>query len=248
LGAQKSWSYTLQKWLALKMLCNQIVTHNGFGQEVGFRDKACLNPSFSLQSLPSSNPLEQKLPFKKGLNILFTGHLSLSKGADIFIETAALVCSQNMIPVRAVLIGPDTDESPPMHLRMQELQIAYADKLEFICTGWQNHTQMIHWLEQAHFMILPSMGEGWPKVLSEGMAYGCVPISSAVSTVDRVLSSYHTGCTVAPRTALSFAETINVYISSPGKWELESKNAFSAAKDFTYERWYESLPFKQLSC
>ncbi len=38
-----------------------------------------------------------------------------------------------------------------------------------------------------HFVVLPSMSEGWPKVVAEGMFWGCLPIATAVSCVPNML-------------------------------------------------------------
>lgn len=41
--------------------------------------------------------------------------------------------------------------------------------------------------QESHFVILPSKSEGWPKVIAEGMFWGCVPIATAVSCVPYML-------------------------------------------------------------
>jgi len=38
-----------------------------------------------------------------------------------------------------------------------------------------------------HFVILPSKSEGWPKVVAEGMFWGCLPIATKVSCVPNML-------------------------------------------------------------
>jgi glycosyltransferase involved in cell wall biosynthesis len=37
--------------------------------------------------------------------------------------------------------------------------------------------------QESHFVVLPSESEGWPKVIAEGMFWGCVPLATAVSCV-----------------------------------------------------------------
>ncbi len=41
--------------------------------------------------------------------------------------------------------------------------------------------------QKSHFIILPSESEGWPKVVAEGMFWGCVPLATAVSCVPYML-------------------------------------------------------------
>ena len=40
-----------------------------------------------------------------------------------------------------------------------------------------------------HFVILPSLSEGWPKVVAEGMFWGCLPIATKVSCVPNMLEN-----------------------------------------------------------
>ena len=43
---------------------------------------------------------------------------------------------------------------------------------------------------QAYLMLFPSESEGWPKVLSEGKAYGVVPVTSDVSSIPQYLREF----------------------------------------------------------
>lgn len=46
---------------------------------------------------------------------------------------------------------------------------------------------------QAHFMILPSKSEGWPKVVAEAMFWGCIPLVTPVSCVPYMLDNQNRG-------------------------------------------------------
>ncbi|MGZ9735447.1 glycosyltransferase family 4 protein [Flavobacterium sp. GNP002] len=41
--------------------------------------------------------------------------------------------------------------------------------------------------QSSHFVVLPSDSEGWPKVIAEGMFWGCVPLATSVSCVPYML-------------------------------------------------------------
>lgn len=41
--------------------------------------------------------------------------------------------------------------------------------------------------QESHFVVLPSVSEGWPKAIAEGMFWGCVPIATKVSCVPYML-------------------------------------------------------------
>ncbi len=46
---------------------------------------------------------------------------------------------------------------------------------------------------QSHFVMLPSQSEGWPKVVAEGMFWGCLPVASRVSCVSSMLNQGNRG-------------------------------------------------------
>lgn len=43
--------------------------------------------------------------------------------------------------------------------------------------------------QTSNFVVLPSKSEGWPKVVSEGMFWGCLPIATKVSCVPNMLDN-----------------------------------------------------------
>jgi glycosyltransferase involved in cell wall biosynthesis len=64
-------------------------------------------------------------------------------------------------------------------------------KLETIIVlkGNQNQETIKKAYLENHFVVLPSLSEGWPKVVAEGMFWGCLPIASKVSCVPNMLDN-----------------------------------------------------------
>jgi glycosyltransferase involved in cell wall biosynthesis len=64
-----------------------------------------------------------------------------------------------------------------------------VQQLESIISLEGNQTQDIvkKAYQDSHFVVLPSDSEGWPKVIAEGMFWGCVPIATSVSCVPFML-------------------------------------------------------------
>jgi glycosyltransferase involved in cell wall biosynthesis len=59
---------------------------------------------------------------------------------------------------------------------------------EFIfLEGNQNHQEVKKAYQENHFVVLPSKSEGWPKVIAEGMFWGCLPIATQVSCIGNML-------------------------------------------------------------
>jgi glycosyltransferase involved in cell wall biosynthesis len=49
----------------------------------------------------------------------------------------------------------------------------------------------------AHFVILASKSEGWPKAIAEGMFYGCIPIATSVSCMPWMLGEGQRGLLIS---------------------------------------------------
>ena len=50
---------------------------------------------------------------------------------------------------------------------------------------------------KAHFLILPSKSEGWPKAISEAMFYGVIPIATRISCVPYMLGHGERGILIS---------------------------------------------------
>ena len=65
---------------------------------------------------------------------------------------------------------------------------------EFIfLKGNQNQEEIKKAYQENHFVVLPSKSEGWPKVIAEGMFWGCLPIATKVSCVPSMLDKGNRG-------------------------------------------------------
>ncbi|UJH92493.1 glycosyltransferase family 4 protein [Antarcticibacterium sp. 1MA-6-2] len=75
--------------------------------------------------------------------------------------------------------------------------------------------------EDAHFVILPSQSEGWPKAVAEGMFFGCIPIATAVSCVPWMLNYGSRGILI-PDLGKREEEREKGERVESGKWKEES--------------------------
>lgn len=53
-------------------------------------------------------------------------------------------------------------------------------------------------LQNAHFLLLPSKSEGWPKVVAEAMFFGVIPITTKVSCLPNILDNGNRGILIEP--------------------------------------------------
>jgi glycosyltransferase involved in cell wall biosynthesis len=107
--------------------------------------------------------------------------------------------------------------------------------------GWIPHGALSARYANAHLMLLPSRSEGWPKVLSEAMAFGVVPVATRVSSIPEYLLRFGIGTVAEYNDVQGFVDGILAYVNSPERWSRESKRAAKAAANFTYSRYVESV-------
>jgi glycosyltransferase involved in cell wall biosynthesis len=91
---------------------------------------------------------------------------------------------------------------------------------------------------RAHVLVLTSESEGFPKVIAEAMAFGCIPIATAVGAIPEMLN--HGECAFLTDPKQCVEETIE-YIDrlrqDPVDFTERSKKAYFYAKNhFDSER------------
>jgi glycosyltransferase involved in cell wall biosynthesis len=88
---------------------------------------------------------------------------------------------------------------------------------------------------------LPSSTEGWPKVLSEAMAFRCVPLATAVSCIPQVLYAAQAGVALPAYDERGFVDQIGRFLLDPAGWRRMADNGHRAAAGFTYEVYEERV-------
>lgn len=225
------WTYTLQRWLLKKNLARSLVTVNGRWQRQPKHILSFYNPSLSKKNLQkSTNDGIKKIspPFQ----LLCVGNINEMKGTSRAVQ-AVLNLIASGLDVELDIIGDGELRSTLEFKTSQQKQIRFHGALP--------HESIMPFYARAHFILLPSRTEGWPKVLSEAMAYGVVPLAGAVSSIPQILQECKTGMALDPLDTQAFANAICDYVHDPQRWSAESQAAQKAADWFTYEAYLEHL-------
>ena len=69
------------------------------------------------------------------------------------------------------------------------------------------------------------------------MAYGAVPLSSAISSIPQILSETQTGMAIPVTETDTVINSLIDYTEDPSRWQRESQNGKLATKIFTYEHY-----------
>lgn len=142
--------------------------------------------------------------------VLMASRMLISKGVREFVEAAHHLQSEG-VKARFVLVG-DTDPANPASLSKQQLETWHKQS---VIEWWGHCTNMPHILAQAHLVVLPSYGEGLPKVLIEAAACGRPVVTTDIPGCRDAIESQVTGLLVPPNNATSLAAAIKTLLLNP---------------------------------
>ena len=109
--------------------------------------------------------------------------------------------------------------------------------------GNQNQETIKKAYSKSHFVILPSLSEGWPKAIAEGMFWGCMPIASEVSCISTMLDAGKRGILLH----LDFNEDliqIETILNDDSAYKQKVENAIQWSRNYTLDVFEDEI--KQL--
>ena len=89
-------------------------------------------------------------------------------------------------------------------------------------------------------MVLPSKSEGWPKVLAEGMFWGCIPIATPVSCVPWMLGEGERGIILSLNPVMDL-NVIKELIADPSVLARMAEAGHDWSTDYTIETFQEKI-------
>lgn len=229
------WSYRFQRWLLSKGWHRLVVTVNGHVPNQPGHVRSFLNPCLSAAELEEGIVVSQRKQLGQPVQLLFVGRLESAKGAGVCLKILARLGNVG-IDARLTLIG-DGQERQKFEQQARDLNL--VSRVNF--HGGLPRNELGRFYGLAHFILLPSESEGWPKVLSEAMAYGVVPIASAVGSIPEFLKSFSTGSAICSLETGMFCAAVESYLRNPAGWSEHSRNAVQAAQRFSYGNYLQAV-------
>ena len=180
--AKQPWTYRLQKWI----LSNTFLTRNMQVLVYGEWPEQSKNilPFFTASFSEKIIPEVKEKDFSGPLNFLFVGNLVEGKQP---LESVKLVQQMRQPIENTPAIRLDLYGEGPERTRIEKY--CKENHLEdFVqLKGNRSLEELEAAYQKAHFVILPSKSEGWPKAIAEAMFFGCIPIATPVSCVPWML-------------------------------------------------------------
>lgn len=231
----EAWSYKVQRWWLHKGWAGGQVTVNGAWPDQPRHVHSFLNPCLTEEEIEAARDVVADKHLTTPLRLLFVGALTKDKGIYRALDILASLSRAH----HAATLDVVGDGEEQEHLE------AYAESLgvqeQITLHGWVPRTQLEPHYRAAQIMIFPSKTEGWPKVLSEAMAYGVVPVASHVGSIPQYLERFDVGRTFPPTDIQSFKDAVSQYIAHPERWKRESDNAVQAAHLFSYSTYLHAV-------
>lgn len=225
--------YRLQRWWLEWNFARALVTVNGAWPDQPRHIVPFVNPCLTREELDEGRASSAEKPPLSQLRLIFVGVVHERKGVGRALEIVRRLL-RNGLRVRFDIIG-DGPQRAAFEADASDL------RENVVFHGWAARTSLGPYLMQAHVMLFPSESEGWPKVLSEGMAYGVVPVTSNVGSIPQYLGEAGIGAILEPDDLDGYVAAIMAYKNDPNRWRIESRQAVSAAQRFSYDAYLQNV-------
>jgi glycosyltransferase involved in cell wall biosynthesis len=227
-------SYRVQRWILTRNWARGVVTINGRWQNQPDHLVSFLNPSLTETEIAQARARVATKRLQAPIRLVFVGRTEESKGLGAALRVTAELAKRHTVLLDVV---GDSPTRPDFERMARELGI--ADRVSF--RGFLPRTEIAPHYCDAHFILFPSHSEGWPKVLSEAMAYGAVPVTSRVSSIPQVLDDLGCGVSIPPSDEAGFVTAIEAYLREPERWHKESQRGREVVHRFSYEHFLSQV-------
>jgi glycosyltransferase involved in cell wall biosynthesis len=231
-------SYRIQRWWLSRNIQNSMVTINGKWPRQPEHVLTFTNPCLTESEYINARRLAAAKIFKPPLVLTFVGQLNDAKGVSIILESLKAYNSDQIKEVNLIGDGPDLK-------RYKNMVTNLNVKVNFI--GFLNRYELEEYYKKTHLLLLPSKSEGFPKVVAEAAAYGCVPFVTDISSIGQYINHDVNGYLLKKRNAKELVSHLNDAFRNRNKLSKMSAEVVKMAGKFTFEYYNRQLIEKILN-
>ena len=198
------------------------------------------NPCFTSLELQKAREKAASKSFSGDLDMLFVGRIEERKGFDRLLKALADFKKGDGIGT-VYFVGGGVKKAHFENLAKGMLDINY------IFTGPLKRDQLNNIYEKAHIFCLPSLSEGFPKVLAEAAAFGCIPIVSDLSCIGQYISHGKNGLLLKEISPREIQEHLMWVLRERDSLKAMSLNVNKITDKFTYEYYNDRIRHEILS-
>lgn len=228
--SKQPFSYKMQKWL----LSNTFLTRKMKVMVYGDWPKQTGNikPFFTATYWEEDKKQIITRDYSRQIKMAYLGTLSANKRVDYAIDLTGQLIEKG-IDISLDIYG-DGIEAESLQNQIGEKNLTDRISLK----GNQPANLVAQALQQAHFLILPSKSEGWPKAVAEAMFWGAIPLASPVSCVPWMLDEGKRGLLLDFKTD---ADTLEAMLSRPRRLERMANSAIDWSRVYTMDKFRDEI-------
>lgn len=172
--------YRLQRWMLKQNWLRCKVTINGTWSGQPAHCLSFENPCLTSTDIAEGEKVCAGKRYDEGFCLLFIGRLEAEKGLPELLD--ALMANKHQ-----KIRGMDFIGDGPLEAMLRQATADLPFPVRF--HGFLPVPAIRPFLADAHFLLLPSRSEGFPKVVAEGLCYGCIPVVSDVGSIPHFIHS-----------------------------------------------------------
>lgn len=180
--------------------------------------------------MAASRPRRSETP-----RVLYVGRLSKEKNVNVLLEAVAKASCQAGRGLECVVIGEGPERSA---LEAQADRLGLQERVRF--TGGLSLEEVLDEYEAADVLVLASNSEGWPKAITEAMAFGLVCIGSDRGLIPQMLGQGR-GLLVPPGDPAALSAALVMVVSRPVEAIAMASRAAEWAQKYSLERLQDAL-------
>jgi glycosyltransferase involved in cell wall biosynthesis len=231
-NCKQPWTYRLQQWILRNTFLTrkmQVLVY-GSWPDINRNIKPFFTASYSDKDKLAFN----KSSVNYGIELLFVGSLTSNKRPFIALEVLHSLLNAGLkVNLKYCGDGPEIT-------RIQNY-IEDNHLHDFVTmTGNVSREVVIKAYQKAHFLIFPSVSEGWPKVVAEAMWWGCIPITTSVSCVPQMIGNGLRGVICEPDSKVIITIILNLINHKERLVEM-SNLAKEWSRNYTLERFESDI-------
>lgn len=138
----------------------------------------------------------------KNIRMLYVGGLYHRKGIRWMIEAMAILKTRSNIEFKLLIVG-DGDQRTSYEKLCENLDI--TESVEFL-GHVQSGPALFRLYRESDIFVFPSLGEGFPRVLYEAMAYSLPVIATNVNSIPLIMPHAERAILVPPQDAVAIAD------------------------------------------
>lgn len=212
----------------MKKAKNTFVAINGKWENQKPHIKSFQNPCFSEAELTEARNIRNRKDFFNGLNLCFVGRIVEQKGIGRIIE--ALRKMKYKYDNIYIVGGGEDQERFEREATKVDQNILFKGKMP------RKELNKIY--ADSHILCLPTwVSEGFPKVIAEAAAFGCVSVVSSVSSITHYIKNDENGFVLKNLESNYLAQQLDMLFENRDKLKRYSYASDNFTDLFTYEHY-----------